>query len=373
MKAKTKKVLTGITALVLTAAISAGGTFAYLTRLTEKRANNFTFKNAKLNAMLTEPLWDDVVDYEYDKDGIHPVYEDADDPVYGYGEVEDTENPGQKKRVKIKYKPDELNSFDDDDWDEVDDPDLKKWFEENKGQDGKVTWEDYDQPEDDTLGRIKAQNMIPNTTAPKNPFITNIGEIPEWVAAKVTFVYADGSDAYGKTPGQKLSDTDFAYVQKIIEIDWPVNTAKAADETINGASKVWYYAGDTTTTESTPITALTKNGSDYSSEMIFYYNTVLAQNDETAPIFNAVHVAETALKEDIAALEMFGGFAIYIEGYAVQKDAFDEPSDWVHAYYTTDKATFGSDATSFTGADVSGNGITAGEHPTEPTTVAAGD
>lgn len=327
MKAKTRKILTGVTALTLTAAISAGGTFAFLTKFTEKRANNFTFASGDMDAKLIEPKWDGVIDYE---DGDIPVYDYIDDdddpdtpdvPVYGY-EDGDPEKPVTDKKDRNK-------------------PGVTR----PKKADGEPPY-----------GVEAGQNMIPGQIAPKNPYIVNTGNMDEWVAAKVTFVYADGSDEFGKTPGAKLTTTDFALVTAAMQIDWPEtysgdSTYTEPENDAPYTSKGWYYIN--------PTEGLDKNGNNYKSEMIFYYDKIITANgDETAPIFNTVTLSKDAGTEQIEALEAIGGFAIYIEGYAVQYSAFSNGYEWVKANDGANKAVFVSDGKSGKIADVSGTGIT---------------
>lgn len=56
---KSKKIITGIAAITLVAALGIGGTLAYLTD-SEKVTN--TFSVADLDITLTEPEWDDTTD-----------------------------------------------------------------------------------------------------------------------------------------------------------------------------------------------------------------------------------------------------------------------------------------------------------------------
>lgn len=328
MKAKTKKVLTGIGALTLTAVISIGGTFAYLTKLTEKRANNFTFASKGLNAMLTEPEWDGVIDYEYDENDefLAPVYEKEQNggKVYGY-----FRRGG--KLWKIRYTPTKLNEKKNDtNWNPeegTEESELKKWLDENFPDDTTITYDDYERPskeedddssndDEDEYGYIEAQKMIPGQEAKKNPFITNTGDLDEWVAAKVTFVYADNN---GHTKGAKVSDTDFAKIKDVIQIDW-LNSDQGTG--------TWVYAGTGSLSSTT-----------YASEMVFYYNKLLqGGNDVTAELFTTVTVNSAASNDQIKALEALGGFTIYIEGYATQADAYDA-NTWV----SKKEATFESD------------------------------
>lgn len=279
MKAKTKKIIGGTLALSLVAATAIGGTLAYLTRQTEKRVNNFTFakSDVALNAMLTEPAWDGIVEYEYNDDGtVTPIYgfttimvdsESKTVPVYGYT------NGDINYPVTDKSKSN--------------DPTTKR----------PTTNEDGTTPI--TYGDEQAKSMIPGSTASKNPIITNIGnQVDSWVAAKITFVYASGVDA-----GKPLNTVDMAKVTDIIDIDYNSQTADAKWEEIVGLSGT-------------------------SSKTFFYTETLTKDSDitpgvygeATVPLFTTVSVKPEAKNEQIDELNTMGGFVIYVEGYAVQSD-----------------------------------------------------
>ena len=354
MKAKTKKVLTGTAALVLTAALSIGGTFAYLTRLTEKRANNFTFASKGLNATLTEPEWDGIIDYEYVDDSTtgnrkykRPVYKkDGDDEVYGYYTEEETDDDGnvtRKKKHPLKYTPEKLEEFDkNDSWDEDKDPGLKKWYKkikDKKPEGSTVDYDDYERPDksiDEDLtndnepnyGYLEAQNMIPGGTAKKNPFITNTGDLNEWVAVQVSFLDKDGNLI---TETSELWST----ITSVIRVNWPT---KLTTGTVDG-SGAWYYKG---------TAALGADSNNYHNQMIFYYDKALDKTEagkKTSELFTTVSVIGDASNEQIQKLESLGGFTIYVEGYAVQESKFvtvaggdTGAKQWV----TSNSATFGA-------------------------------
>lgn len=282
MKPKTKRKLAGAAAAGLVAAIAAGGTLAYLTDETEKRANNFTFASDSVDAMLTEPLWDGVIDYKYDDEGnVIPIYEWYDDdndpdtpdvPVYGYTD-------GDKQQPI------------------TDETTLEK------DKDYRPRTDSQDPSYQPVYGDEQAMNMIPGSVASKNPVITNTGVTDEWVAAKITFVYAAGTADAGKP----LSVTDMAKVTEAVEIDYKIGTGDDW-ERINSTSE------------------------DISQ--IFYYKKILAKDagttDDgvhggfTTPIFTTVKVKSGATNAQIKALEEMGGFAIWIEGFAVQSDVAEE-------------------------------------------------
>ncbi len=265
MKTKYKKILAGTVALGLIAAVAAGGTLAYLTDETEQRANNFTFASNGIDAMLTEPDWDGVVDYIYPGDPDYPA--DSTEPiipVYGYEDNGDpilTQPEYDKDGNKIEY------------------------------------------------GEDQAQNMIPGQAAVKNPIITNTGALTdEWVAAKVTFVYGEGSANAGKA----ISTTDWNEIKEFIQVDF---------NTTESAGGYWECVA----------------GSDTVSQT-YYYSDILAKGTETdgnitygdvtAPIFNTVTLSTSADNETIDKLNQMGGIAIYIEGYAVQSDAYADFAAW---------------------------------------------
>lgn len=264
MKANIKKIAIGSACVALIAAVSAGGTFAYLTAQTERRANNFTFSSTALTAMLTEPKWDGVVSYEYDGSTVHPVYDYIDHdndpntpevPVYGYVDG-DIQNPVIDK-----------NNIDD-----------------NTDRPRKDSTNDTYAP---VYGDESAQNMIPGSIADKNPIITNTCHIDEWLAAKITFVYADGSDK----SGQPLNLNDLSAVMDIITIDY-------------------------NTTDWERLSGGEKDGSQS-----FSYKNIVNPGDVTNALFNSVTVSKDATNDQIKALENIGGFAIWIEGYAAQSEA----------------------------------------------------
>lgn len=267
MKTKAKKIAIGGACVALVAAVSIGGTFAYLTAQTERRANNFTFSSTALTAMLTEPEWDGVIDYDYDGGKVYPVYDYIDHdndpttpevPVYGYTDG-DLQNPVVEK-------------------DDIDGTTDRPRQDSNNP--------DYVPP---IYGDEAAQGMIPGSVAAKNPIITNNCDLNEYVAAKITFVYAEGSENAGKP----LNLTDFSAVMDVISID---------------------YNTDTTDWERTV-------GGETSLSQEFSYTSIVKPGDSTAAIFNSVTVSKDATNEQIKALEDIGGFAIWIEGYAAQSDA----------------------------------------------------
>lgn len=301
MKEKTKKVVMGTTAMTLVSALAFSGTFAYLTKQTEKRANNFTFASVALNARLTEPKWDGVVDYEYDnkKDISYPIYGYTEDgkPVYAYDK---DDNPITDKS-------------------EVSNPNTPESIKKNRKKKG-------DKGENIEYGDKTSKDMVPGQVALKNPIITNTGDVSdEWVAAKITFVYADGDNK-----GTPLSELDMKKVTDAITIDYN------ADNNVDGIE--WDR----------------RTGSKADNVQVFYYTKTLAidatpndattHGEDTKPIFTQVRVKDTATTEQMKALEQMGGFVIYIEGFAVQDSIMETYDADTLADYVSFESTGQNDA-----------------------------
>lgn len=298
MSKKHKKILGGAVTLSLLAALVISGTLAYLTDSTEQRVNNFTFDSDAVKAMLTEPEWDGVVDYEYDGTDIIPIYgyTGNDEPIYGY-EGGDVTKPVTDKTKRT-------------------DPGVTR--------------------AEGTYGDEQAQNMIPGQSAQKNPIITNTGETADvWVAAKITFVYGEGSE----NEGQPLSLTDMQKVSDAIEIDY-----KTADD------NDWARSAATAATD---------------VSQVFYYKQILKKDadakqgvygEATSPIFTSVTVKTTADNAQMKALEEMGGFAIWIEGFAVQSDAAADADAFI-AWGEAGNVVFDHTPTAEKPADVKKPGI----------------
>lgn len=319
MNAKTKKILTGAGALALTAAISITGTVAYLTHITEQRANNFTFAVEGLDAMLTEPKWDGVVSYKYVGGKIYPTYGgEGENTIWGYTGG-DPDQP-----VKSKEPPSDMTNITPPN--KIPNPDYV---------DSSTT---PDVPQTITPGYLEADKMTPGDVAGKNPFITNIGEMDEWVAAQVSFVYGEGSENAGKLiPDTVVEST----IMPVIDVAW--TSTDLTTGTIAGNGK-WYYKG----------TALGEN--NYTNQMVFYYDKSLVAEtqDKTAAIFESITLDKEATTTQVKKLEDIGGFAIYIQGFAVQESEFDNGSEWCKS---SDVATFGNSPTTETGVTVNNPGI----------------
>ncbi len=334
MKAKNKKVLTGAVTLGIIATVAVGGTLAYLTDITEKRANNFTFSEP-ISAILTEPAWDGVTDYLYPGDKGYPEgVSNKIIPIYGWTEKTDTEDP----KPIFGYKKDATTN--------TENPVTTYSTTEGSGVGVPPTLTDKE------YGNTTNKDMIPGQVALKDPKITNkSADIDEWVAAQVSFVYAGGDKE-----GMLLSKNDMQTIVDSMYIDW--NFKK---------------------TEVTPTWELIGSDeiSSESSQYTFYYKEILNKCTEgqrygeaTAPIFDSVKVNSDADNNDIKALNSIAdgkGFVIYIEGFAVQSDAaadYDAFKEWGMGNDTTPAGvTFKNSPTSKKGAtlNLENGGIVAKE------------
>lgn len=295
-----RKILVGALSIMLVVSLSIGGTLAFMTRETEKRVNNFTFADADegLNAMLTEPSWDGVVDYEYDDDGniTNVIYDYIDDdkdpstpdkPVYGYTDGD-------------RSKP-------------VVDP------EATTGRGEKATKDSTDPTFKPEYGTDLSKDMIPGQKAPKNPKITNTGTMTdEWVAAKITFVYAESHPL----AGQPMNAADMAKVTDVISIDWNLGTSDNQWERVHGAetsvSQTFYYR------------SILEKGAEDAAPGVY--------GEESDPIFTTVTVKSAATSAQLAEIQQMGGFSIYVEGFAVQSDVADSYNAFKAWGFGTDTA-----------------------------------
>lgn len=331
MTKKTKKIIGGATAISIVAALAAGGTLAYLTHETEHRANNFTFSHNRLNAMLTEPKWDGVVDYEYNDDGSIT-------PIYDYKEVEDTDNPGETKKIPVYG---------------YENGDPEKPVTDKDEIKPTTTRPNYD-PDDETktpinYGVVDSKNMVPGSIAEKNPFITNTSEeLDEWLAAKITFVYtqdqlSDSGEVVHKA-GEPLDLLDMGKINEVIQINYKT-----------GELDNWERISSTETDV---------------SQTFYYKNLVKSQKNleegetnTTDPIFESVSVNKNATNEQIDALNALGGFTIYIEGFVAQKEIALDVDDNEYKYETfkswaNENIKFSHTPTSDEPANVTETGIT---------------
>lgn len=301
MKKRTKKILGGAVSLSLVAAIAVSGTYAYLTRQTETRVNNFTFadESEAIAAILTEPKWDGIIDYDYSSSDtdIVPIYDyyvDTDNiekPIYGYEDgIKDTDH--EVKNIA--------------DFADAERPTMSDTDTPLTTTHGSATVLKY--------GIDQQSELVPGRYADKDPIITNTGTVTDiWAAAKITFVYANNGDNNSATGGKDRSNQqgkpldadDLKALLKVIEIDFN-------SELQNGAK--WERAAG-------------EDGDEVSQT--FYYKEIVARHAEgakfstyskTDPLFTKVSVKTTAENDDFKAVNEIGGFVIWIEGFAVQSE-----------------------------------------------------
>jgi len=267
---------------VLIAALAAGGTLAYLTAQTERRINTFSFAS-ELDARLVEPNWDGIYDYEYDgSNPIKPLYHRSGTTKhYGYTGngtgTPITTAPGSELANAKTLRP-RVN---------------------------RTTDQGNPRNSDKLYGDEASVLMSPGTVAEKNPMIFNTStQLDEWVAAKITFVYASGDDK-----GKPLSEVHYDDVIAAIDINWTDFSAKW--ETIEDGApcdgqRILLYKEILTKSTAT-------GGADPD-----YWNA--GTNGITVPMFSTVTLKADATNAQVKALEDMGGFAIYIEGFVVQAE-----------------------------------------------------
>lgn len=303
MQKKTRNICVSALAVGLVLTVSIGGTLAYMTRETEKRVNNFTFADdTALNAMLTEPAWDGVIDYVYAADGS------IENVIYDY--IDDDNDPSTPEVPVYGYTGGDRSQ-------PVTDPAAAA----DRGT--KPTMDSNDSTYLPVYGAELSKNMIPGQLAPKDPKITNTGTLlDEWVAAKLTFVYGEGSDK----AGQPVSATDIAIIMDAIEIDWNVGTDADSWDRVGGAaadaSQTFYYQ------------SILEKAADNAGAGVY--------GDETTPIFNSIKVKESVTSAELKRLEDLGGFTIFIEGFAAQSSVGATYSEFKAWAFGTD-AVFGAD------------------------------
>ena len=326
MEQKSKKILIGICAGALVAAVSVGGTLSYLHTSTEIRVNNFTFATDGLKAILTEPDWDGVIDYE---DDLTPIY----------GEYVDDDNDPSTPDVlvPVSKRPD-------------------------KKRDGTLYGED------------SSQNMVPGASVSKNPMITNTCKYDEWVAMKITFVYSEKSDK----AGQPLEFYDLDELLKVIDINYgdyvmsmkEYNSYKTlTDEEKAGLNEEQIDAllakkAEELAADPRMWVRPADGGDAKTGTQVFYYRGILKGSPDgtkignlmhTTPIFDTVTVDKNASNGAIQYLMDMKGFAIWIQGYAVQSAQYETVDEWLNS-----TVAFANDVSKETPGNVERPGILPG-------------
>lgn len=167
-------------------------------------------------------------------------------------------------------------------------------------------------PAGTNYGIDKSKNLLPGISADKDPVVTNTGSISDiWAATKMTFVYSS-SAAAGKA-GKTLSDTDLQAVLDVLDLDYNVSAAadgwtRKAGETASSLSQTFYYNG------------MLEKAAGTAAGVV---------GDTSKPLFTRVKIKDEANKTQMDKLAAFGGFAIFIEGFAVQSDAAANQADWL--------------------------------------------
>jgi hypothetical protein len=145
-----------------------------------------------------------------------------------------------------------------------------------------------------------ALNIVPGSIIPKDPQITNTGDLDAWTAMKITFCY--GPDA-GTRAGDALDADDLVTVLSAISIDWNLTDWSRFDDAIPGDTHL--------------ATAL--------SQTFFYHQILEAAGPSipagtTDPLFTMVTIKTTNTEATMIALKEMGGFQIFVEGCAVQSE-----------------------------------------------------
>ena len=257
--------LAAVLAVVLL--LSAGITQALLQDSTV-RINHINLVGDSVSAVLLEPEWDGVINYTVVNGEEKAVYEYRDNgsgaevPVYGYAggsydsPVFDPDDPSAGTRASA-YSNGAARSY----------------------------------------GIDRAVNMIPGSSSPKDPYIVNTSEeMPVWAAVKVTFVYAGAGGMNASKKGIPLNASDMLRVSQIIEIDYNSDSDEPAWERISQGV----------------------NGGAADAEQVFCFKQRLDPGVRTDRLFTAVSLKESASSADVAFLKGIGGFAVYVEGFAMQ-------------------------------------------------------
>ena len=148
----------------------------------------------------------------------------------------------------------------------------------------------------------KAERIVPGFVIPKDPQLTNSSpdDLDELAAIRIEFVYGEACPDESKK-GKTLSSQDMELVNSIMEVDYEADT---------GVDSLWKrYEGESALL---PVQR-------------FYYSDVLRRNlpdagDTTVPLFQKLVADVEAGNELYAKLRGFGGFAIRVEGAALEAE-----------------------------------------------------
>lgn len=152
--------------------------------------------------------------------------------------------------------------------------------------------------------------VVPGQTLNKDPMITNVSKVDEYVAVRLTFLKQDKS---------KISDADLKKLLNLIEIDW---------------SEQWELKSGTL--------AIDQNGAvtEVKQPLVFCYKDVLTSGNVTKPVFSKFRMKDVddGLQESdllwlqgikyedgkaVSNPDGIGRFNIQIDGAAVQASAFE--------------------------------------------------
>lgn len=158
----------------------------------------------------------------------------------------------------------------------------------------------------------KSSNMVPGKQLRKDPVITNVCQMDEYVAVRLVFEYNDQQTV--------LSQTDYERLMSLVSIDWNVGQAESQWTLVAGAG--------------TP-------------QQIYVYNQKLSPGEVSEPVFHSVRIhtkadadkpmTEADLRwlqgiklEDgqvVADDQALGGFHIRVQGGAIQAESLATPAD----------------------------------------------
>jgi len=310
--------------IVLVAALMVGATLAFLTDVTESRVNNFTLASPDLSARLVEPNWDGIVDYYYAENGaLHPVFgfTDAGARVFCWGE--DGNTPVTTPVAAGAGLPRRVGG---------------------SGNDA-----DNNPANNQAFGREAASLLYPGVVALKNPTIYNTGTTFDiWVAVQVSIVYPEGHANAGTLVSGVLANSSLQQVLDVIAIDWNVGTGANQWTFLGGAPANAADGGfapqQTLLFNSTLDRAAALPGTPTAQQI---FNTYGTGASASAPAFRSVSARSTATTPQMEALDELGGFAIFVEGFAVQSAAaadFDAFYDYAYdnGVVFTNSPTFGT-------------------------------